>query len=82
MYGHWTDGYEDPNREGRVDSHIEWDAQISNFSINNVRITLGVINAFDEPPPFSVGNFSPQGFNTQFYSMRGRMFYGRVTVTL
>ncbi len=82
VYGRWTDGYEDPNRDGDVDSHIEWDAQISNYSFNNIRITLGVINLFDETPPFSVGNFNPQGFNTQLYSMRGRMIYGRLTVTL
>lgn len=81
LFGRWTSGYEDPNREGDVASHIEWDAQVSNHSFDGVRLTLGVYNMFDQSPPFSVGTFNPQGFNTQFYSMRGRMIYGRVTIS-
>jgi len=79
VYGRWTSGYEDPNREGDVASYIEWDAQVSNHSFDGIRISLGVHNLFDRSPPYSVGTFNPQGFNTQFYSMRGRMIYGRVT---
>ena len=52
-----------------------------NYSIDGIRLTLGVYNLFDQSPPFSVGTFNPQGFNTQFYSMRGRMIYGRITVS-
>jgi outer membrane receptor protein involved in Fe transport len=81
LFGRWTSGYEDPNREGDVASHIDWDAQVSNHSFDGVRLTLGVYNMFDQSPPFSVGTFNPQGFNTQFYSMRGRMIYGRVTIS-
>lgn len=80
LYGRWTDGYEDLGGDSDVESYIEWDAQVSNFSINATRITLGVTNLFDEAPPFSAGVFNPQGFNVQYYSMRGRMFYARVTV--
>ena len=82
VYGRWTDGYEDPNRDGDVASHLEWDAQISNYSFNGIRLTLGVHNLFDEAPPFSVGTFNPQGFNTQYYNIRGRTVYGRLTVGL
>jgi len=82
LYGRWTDGYEDIRGESDVASHIEWDAQISNFSLDGTRITLGVTNLLDEAPPFSAGDFNPQGFNTQYYSMRGRMIYARVTITL
>jgi outer membrane receptor protein involved in Fe transport len=81
IYGRWTDGYEDTANNGNVASHIEWDVQVSNFNFNGIRLTLGVENIFDNVPPFSVGDFNPQGFNTQFYSMRGRMIYGRATLT-
>jgi iron complex outermembrane receptor protein len=79
-YGRWTDGYDDLNRDAWVSSHTVWDLQVSNYSFETVTLTLGVDNLFDEVPPFSVGDFNPQGFNVQFYSMRGRMIYGRVTV--
>jgi len=82
LYGRWTDGYEELGGESDVASHIEWDAQISNFSFDAARITLGVTNLLDEAPPFSAGEYNPQGFNTQYYSMRGRMIYARVTITL
>jgi len=82
VFGRWTDGYDDPNLEKGVASQTEWDAQISNYSFDNIRITLGVINMFDEPPPFSIGAFNAQGFNTQLHNMRGRTVYGRITVTL
>jgi iron complex outermembrane receptor protein len=82
VFGRWTDGYDDPNLEKGVNSQLEWDVQITNYSFDKIRITLGVFNLFDEPPPFSVGTFNAQGFNTQLHSMRGRTFYGRLTVTL
>jgi len=82
VYGRWTDGYEDPGRDGDVASQIEWDMQMSNYSFNGIRLTLGIDNVFDQVPAFSTGSFNPQGFNPQFYSMRGRTIYGRVTVSM
>jgi len=81
IYGRWTDGYDDSDVENGVASHVEWDAQITNYRFDRARITLGVINMFDNSPPNSEGGFNPQGYNTQFYSMRGRMIYGRANIT-
>ena len=81
LYGRWTDGYRELGGDSDVESHAEWDAQVSNFSIQGTRLTLGVTNLFDAAPPFSAGVFNPQGFNTQYYSMRGRMIYARAIVT-
>ena len=82
LYGRWTDGFEDRNRDADVDSHIEWDTNISYSGINHLKLTLGVENMFDAEPPFAVGDFNLQGFPAQFYSMRGRFYYAQATLSL
>lgn len=82
VVGRWTDGYDDTIQDRGVDSHLEWDLQVSNFSFTNTRISLGVLNVLDETPPYSVGFNNLQGFNTQLYRMRGRIVYGRLTVRM
>ena len=82
VYGRWTDGFEDVNRTGEVDSHVDWDTNISFSGISHLKLTLGVENLFDEAPPFAVGNFNPQGFPNQFYNMRGRFYYAQATLVL
>ncbi|VUX55292.1 putative TonB-dependent receptor [uncultured Woeseiaceae bacterium] len=80
LYGRWTDGFDDTVPGHTVASHTEWDTQISYSGLRAARLTLGVENLFDEAPPFSVGNSHPQGFPVQFYDMRGRFIYLRVTL--
>jgi len=82
IYGRWTDGYDDSDVDNSVASHVEWDAQISNYSFDRAKITLGITNIFDTAPPFSEGGGNSQGYNTQYYNMRGRMIYGRVRISL
>ncbi len=82
LYGRWTDGFADTVPGSTVASHTEWDTQISYSGLRTARLTLGVENLFDEAPPFSVGNFHPQGFPVQFYDMRGRFIYAQVSFSL
>ena len=73
---------EDTFPESDVDSQTEWVTQISTSGLRTAKLTLGVENLFDEPPPFSVGSFHPQGFPVQFYDMRGRFIYAQATFSL
>ena len=82
VYGRWIDGFEDTNREDDVDSHVEWDTNVSYSGINHLKLTLGVENMFDAEPPFAVGDFNLQGFPAQFYNMRGRFYYAQMTLSL
>jgi iron complex outermembrane receptor protein len=82
LYGRWTDGFDDPHRDGNVPSHIEWDTQVSYSGFSHFKLTLGVENVFDEDPPFALGEFSPQGFPAQYYDMRGRFYYVQAKLSL
>ena len=82
IFGRWIDSFADRGGGASVPSQIQWDGRLSYTGFNNLALTLGVENLFDEKPPFSSGTSfftSQQGFPGQYYSMRGRFFYLQVS---
>ncbi len=74
--------YDDDNGGGAsIDSFTSLDLQY-NYAIADLfgssegtSLTLGILNAFDEDPPFAVG---VQGFDSKVHDPRGQMVYVRV----
>jgi len=77
----YISSYEDDNGGGAtIDSYTTLDLQY-NFFIDELfsrstgtTLTIGVLNATDEDPPFAVG---VQGFDSKVHDPRGRMIYIR-----
>ncbi len=72
--------YEDDENPGaNVDAHTTLDAQYA-LTLRTLggqsQVTLGVINATDEPPPFVA---TPLGYDTKVHDPRGRIAYLRLT---
>lgn len=80
LYGRWTDGFDDSVPGYEVAAHTEWDTRLSYSTRRAARLTLGVDNLFDEPPPLSIDHL--QGFPVQFYDMRGRFAYLEASFSL
>ncbi len=73
--------YTDDNGGGaEIDSYTTLDLQYSFYldrlfeTSEGTTLTVGVLNAFDEDPPFAVG---VQGFDSKVHDPRGRMIYIR-----
>jgi len=65
--------------EVRMDSYTQHDLQASYFIENGIdtNITFGILNLFDEEPPFTNSNYQG-GFEQFNYSSRGRYMYLRL----
>jgi iron complex outermembrane receptor protein len=74
-----------PSTVRRVGTHEELDLQASFQGWRNFRFDLGVKNALDRMPPFSITNASQNSYTqmgfAELYTNRGRFFYGTVTYT-
>jgi iron complex outermembrane recepter protein len=69
----------------RVGTHEELDLQLSFSGIRNLRFDLGMKNALDRMPPFSITNASQNSYTqmgfAELYTNRGRFYYGTLTYT-
>jgi iron complex outermembrane recepter protein len=77
----YISSYDDDNGGGAsIDSYTTLDLQYNYFTgrlfenSKGTTISLGILNAFDEDPPFAVG---VQGFDSKVHDPRGRMIYIR-----
>jgi len=67
----------------RVGSNEQWDFAAAYTGFKNLRLSGGIINAFDKTPPFSLTNatnnqYEQQGF-APLYTARGRFFHVEAT---
>ena len=68
--------------EHEVASYQTWDLQGSYTGIDNLKIAIGLKNAFDRDPPYSnVGgsNYFQAGYDPGYVDPRGRFIYGTLT---
>ena len=69
----------------RVGTHEELDLQVSFAGFRNLKLDLGVKNALDRMPPFSITNASQNSYTqmgfAELYTNRGRFYYGTLTYT-
>ncbi|WP_448547146.1 TonB-dependent receptor plug domain-containing protein [Thalassotalea fusca] len=66
----------DPTK-GKVDSMTTVDASFNYFGIENVVLTVGATNLFNEEPPFAFHDF--MGFAVNVHSGQGRFTYAQAT---
>jgi iron complex outermembrane recepter protein len=76
--GRYISSFDHVSGVGNVDSHLEWDAQLSFSGLRGYEFTLGIENLLDEEPPSA---FGLQGFPQQYYDMRGRFLYVQARIT-
>lgn len=80
VFVRYISSYTDDQNNVPIESHTTVDLQY-NFFIgdkndeNNWRLSVGVINIFNNFPPTVLTN---QGFDTKVHDPRGRMVYGRI----
>ncbi len=70
----YIDNYVNSNDE-RIPSWVTWDLQWAWDITANGRIVAGVLNLTDEDPPLDDFNDTAQPFNSDLYSMDGRVPY-------
>jgi outer membrane receptor for ferrienterochelin and colicin len=70
----YIDSYVNSNDE-KIPSWVTWDLQWSWDITANGRIVAGVLNLTDEDPPLDDFNDTVQPFNSELYSMDGRVPY-------
>jgi iron complex outermembrane receptor protein len=66
----------------RVAMYQTFDAQVSFTGIQNLKIGVGVRNAFDQDPPYTNAggqNYFQSGYDPGYADPRGRFFYGTLS---
>lgn len=80
LYSRTINGYQDDQNDLPIDGHTTFDFQynltLGDMDNNGVRLTLGVINMFNNFPPTVLTNL---GFDTKVHDPRGRMVYAKLT---
>jgi iron complex outermembrane receptor protein len=69
-----------PEYNNVVSKYSVWDTSFTYTGVKNLSATLGVINIFDEDPPFSNQSATFQGsYDPRFTDVRGRTFMTRLS---
>lgn len=74
LFTNYVDNYVNSNDE-KVSSFVTWDLQWSWDITANGRVVAGVLNLTDEDPPLDDFNDTAQPFNSDIYTMDGRVPY-------
>ena len=81
----YIDSYDDQAPDGSVAGEIDdwwvidlqYGYRMPLFDDQELAITLGMLNAFDEEPPAVSGSANEFGYDTKVHDPRGRMLYVR-----
>jgi iron complex outermembrane receptor protein len=78
---YWVGSYDDDPQaaDRQVDDWLTLDLQASYNLPRDVRLTVGVQNVTDEPPPLVVGAFA-DNYDRDTHTLLGRFVYGQVSV--
>jgi iron complex outermembrane receptor protein len=83
----WESGYRDQNAQGapfnvapfntnEVGDYSIVDVSFAYTGVKNLTLALGVLNLFDEDPPFTnqTGRFQARGYDDRFHNPLGRSY--------